>query len=254
MDRSELLTELGRALPVGAEPFVLPPGNVGVVVVDVVRGFTREGNLSDAESMAPMVAELRRTAARLDERLGPRLRLLLLRDSHHPDIPEPPYPPHCVRGTGEEELDPGVAHLADHPRATVLDKDCINGFVGGLARAGEGLWRSRLSDWVVEQQLSALVLVGDCTDICVSDLCVSLLSARNHGMLTAVSPAEREAYARAITSLPIVVYAPACATYDLDGDLPPELAGLRHPGPLAHHVGLWLSQSRGARIASELVV
>lgn len=28
-------------------------------------------------------------------------------DSHHPDIPEPPYPPHCINGTDEAELVPG---------------------------------------------------------------------------------------------------------------------------------------------------
>lgn len=30
-----------------------------------------------------------------------------LRDSHHPDVPEPPYPPHCITGTEESELVPG---------------------------------------------------------------------------------------------------------------------------------------------------
>lgn len=27
-------------------------------------------------------------------------------DSHHPDVPEPPYPPHCIAGTDESELVP----------------------------------------------------------------------------------------------------------------------------------------------------
>lgn len=29
-------------------------------------------------------------------------------DSHHPDIPEHPYPPHCIVGTDETRLVPGT--------------------------------------------------------------------------------------------------------------------------------------------------
>ena len=29
-------------------------------------------------------------------------------DSHHPDIPEPPYPPHCLIGSDESKLVPGI--------------------------------------------------------------------------------------------------------------------------------------------------
>ncbi len=251
MERQELLTALQQALPVEARRAKLGPGNVGLVVVDVVRGFTREGNLSDAASMAPMVQAVDAVLAELDEALGPRLRLLLLRDTHHADIPEPPYPPHCIKGSGEDELDPVIAHAAERPGAVVLDKDCINGFVGAMEPDGEGRWRNRLCDWVVENQLTTLILVGDCTDICVSDLAVALLSARNHGMLTDRDPqSEREAYVAAITGMQILVHAGACATYDLD---PPEpfpagQEGLRHPGAVAHHVGLWVAASRGAGI------
>lgn len=27
-------------------------------------------------------------------------------DTHHPDVPEPPYPPHCIAGTDESKLVP----------------------------------------------------------------------------------------------------------------------------------------------------
>lgn len=29
-------------------------------------------------------------------------------DTHEADKPEPPYPPHCIVGTGEENLVPGL--------------------------------------------------------------------------------------------------------------------------------------------------
>ena len=254
MERTELLNHLRQALPVDSGPASLPPGNVGLVVVDVVQGFTRFGALADADSMAPMVKALAALAKRLADRLGPRLHLALLRDAHHGDVPEPPYPPHCVRGTGEEELDPDIAHLADLPNAVVMDKDCINGFVGTLAPVEGGAWRSGLCDWIVKNNIKTVVLTGDCTDICVSDLAVALLSARNHGMLTALTSDHGEAYVEAIRATEIWVVAGACATFDFDPDapLPHEQRTLRHPGSLAHHVGLWLMASRGARIVTDI--
>ena len=253
MDRSALLKELQQALPVSVGTAMLAPGDVGLVVVDVVRGFTREGNLSDPASMKPMVQAASALATRLDQELGSRLHTLLLRDSHHPDIPEPPYPPHCIQGTGEDELDPEIAWLQQRPRTTVIRKDCINGFVGAMrpVTGGEpGLWCNLLADWVADNALTSLILVGDCTDICLSDLCVALLSARNHGMLTRVDPADRQQYVEAITGLQLYVHATACATFDADpdGPMPQGQEALRHPGSLAHHLGLWIAASRGAII------
>lgn len=249
MDRTRLLTELERSLPVEVGRAALPEGDVGLVLVDVVQGFTRQGAMADPGSMGEMVGAVDALVRELDGRLGQRLHLLVLRDCHSPDVPEPPYPPHCLAGTDESQLDPRVAWLAGHERATLLDKDCINGFVGAMRREGPDRWRNLLVEWVCQHQLRALVLAGDCTDICVSDLCVALLSARNHGMLTVVPAEQREAYAAAITSMPILVHVPACATFDLDPDGPmkgPET--LRHPRALAHHVGLWIMASRGAQL------
>jgi len=253
MDRKTLLDELRRALVVRVTRPPLPRGRVGLIVVDVVRGFTRSGNLSDPRSMAPMVQAIGTLVRALDDRLGERLHLLMLRDCHHPDVPEPPYPPHCIVGTGEELLDPDLAWLADRSQTTVVDKDCINGLVGAMRSVDSAdgrLWRNLLVDWVVEQEIETLVIAGDCTDICVSDLTVALLSARNHGMLTRALPDARERYVAAITSMPIYVYLPGCATYDLDppGPLPAGQEPRRHPGPLAQHVGLWLMASRGAEL------
>jgi nicotinamidase-related amidase len=249
MDRTKLLSELERSLPVELGRATLPPGNVGLVLVDVVQGFTRQGPMADPDSMGEMVRAVDALVRDLDGQLGERLHLLVLRDCHSPDVPEPPYPPHCLVGTEESQLDPGVAWLAGHERATILDKDCINGFVGAMRRDGPHRWRNLLVEWVCQHGLRALVLAGDCTDICVSDLCVALLSARNHGMLTTIPAEQREAYAAAITSMPILVHVPACSTFDLDPDGAiegPET--LRHPRALAHHVGLWVMASRGAQL------
>ena len=53
-------------------------------------------------------------------------------DYHYPDRPEPPYPPHCIAGSGEEDLVPKLQWLANAPQATELRADCINDFVGSI--------------------------------------------------------------------------------------------------------------------------
>jgi nicotinamidase-related amidase len=46
-----------------------------------------------------MVEETNRLARAFTEKGWPILAFL---DTHEPGVPEPPYPPHCERGTGEE--------------------------------------------------------------------------------------------------------------------------------------------------------
>src|SRR3546814_15350637 len=70
--------------------------------------------------------------------------ILAFLDTHVPGKPEPPYPPHCEAGTGEEELVPQLTWLGDDPHATLVRKDCINGFVGAIGKDG----RNAVVDWV----------------------------------------------------------------------------------------------------------
>lgn len=53
-----------------------------------------------------MVEEGARLAKEFSARKWPMLAFL---DTHYPDKPEPPYPPHCIIGTGEENLIPGIS-------------------------------------------------------------------------------------------------------------------------------------------------
>jgi nicotinamidase-related amidase len=171
--------------------------------------------------------------------------ILAFLDTHEPGKPEPPYPPHCEIGTGEENLVPELEWLEDSPHATLIRKDCINGFVGGIEASyvggAHGQHHNKVVDWINNHRLEAVVTVGICTDICVMDFVLTLLSARNHGM----SPTLQD----------IVVLEPGTATYDLslaateERGLPPSAA---HPKAEAHHMGLYFMASRGAILASEI--
>jgi nicotinamidase-related amidase len=229
---------LDATFPVVARPVELR-GRVGLVVVDPCVGFVRRGAMSDPDRMIPMCRRIGAAYRALRDQLGADLHTCVFLDTHASDIPEPPYPPHCIEGTGEELIDEELAWLLDEPRVRVIRKNCINGFVGSIDRVtGQNVF----ADWVRSAGITTLVVTGDCTDICVSDFVVTALSARNHGLFTSADAADRPSYAAAVTGFQVVVLADACATYEAPG----------HSAAAAHHVGLWLMSMRGAVIASAL--
>jgi nicotinamidase-related amidase len=189
-----------------------------------------------------MVAETDRLARRFVEAKRPILAFL---DTHEPDKPEPPYPPHCIRGSGEENHVPELVWLDDCSHVTNLRTDCINCFVGATEASyvggGHGQYHNKIVDWINGHRLDSVVTVGICTDICVLDFVATMLSVRNHGL----TPTLKD----------VVVYEPGCSTYDLplaatkELGLPPTAA---HPQAPTHHIGLYVMAGRGALLAAEL--
>ena len=236
---------IAERMPLHLQPFDVSTGSAGLVIVDEVNGFCTPGagNLAPPSADArieAMVATTECIARQFVERRRPVLAFL---DTHEPDRPEPPYPPHCITGTGEENLVEALAWLADEPDVTLIRKDCINGFVGAIEQTfrSHGASHNKCVDWVNGHRLDSLVVVGICTDICVMDFVLTMLSARNHALM----PTLRD----------IAVLEPACATYDLPPEtartlgLPPTAA---HPAAETHHMGLYFMASRGAILADRL--
>ena len=56
---------------------------------------------------AAIEAMVSHTSALAQAMLARKLPVLVFLDTQEADKPEPPYPPHCIRGTGEEKLVPG---------------------------------------------------------------------------------------------------------------------------------------------------
>jgi nicotinamidase-related amidase len=215
-------------------------GSAGLVIVDEVNGFatTGAGNLAPPLPNAQvdrMVAETNTLAQKFAAAGKPMLAFL---DTHEPGVPEPPYPPHCERGTGEENLVAPLAWLEKNDKTTLIRKDCINGFIGAIGRDGS----NRLVEWVTLNDIQAMLVVGICTDICVMDFVLTTLSARNHGLLGNLRD--------------VVVYEPGCATYDLNRETAQSL-GLPetaiHPQFFTHHMGLYFMASRGAHLSQRII-
>ena len=213
----------------------------GLIIVDEVNGFATvgAGNLAPQtpnEQVSVMVSETNRLARAFTNMKMPVLALL---DTHDPGKPEPPYPPHCERGTGEEDLVPELKWLENDPQATLVRKDCINGFIGAFQPDGS----NAVVDWVNENKVANILVVGICTDICVMDFVLTLLSARNHGML----PSLKE----------VLVYDKGCSTYDLPRNVVEEIGlpvSASHPQEITHYMGLYFMASRGAQLVNNVLV
>ncbi|CAI0403795.1 unnamed protein product [Linum tenue] len=229
---------LKTELPVDQEAFVLN-GDVktGLVMVDLVNGFCTvgAGNLAPMQpdkQISGMIEESVRLARAFCDKKWPVFAFL---DTHHRDVPEPPYPPHCIAGTDEANLVPELQWLENEANATLRRKDCIDGFIGCVEKDGSNMF----VDWVVNNQIQAILVVGICTDICVLDFICSALSARNRGLLSPLQD--------------VVVYSHGCATFDLPARVARAAKDvIAHPQELMHHIGLYIAKGRGAKVVSEV--
>ncbi|XP_030974724.1 nicotinamidase 1 [Quercus lobata] len=235
---SSTIELLKEELPVKQESLVLSEEvKTGLVLVDIVNGFCTvgSGNLAPTqpdEQISGMVDESVKLARVFCEKKWPIFAFL---DSHHPDIPEPPYPPHCIAGTNESKLVPALQWLENEPNATLRCKDCIDGFLGSIEKDGSNLF----IDWVRNNQIKKILVVGICTDVCVLDFVCSTLSARNRGLLVPLED--------------VIVYSNGCATFDLPIHVANTMKdAIAHPQELMHHIGLYIAKGRGAKVVSEV--
>ncbi|GLT68559.1 hypothetical protein SLA2020_407780 [Shorea laevis] len=235
---SQTIDLVKNELPLEQETVVFPEeGLTGLVLVDIINGFCTvgAGNLAPREpnrQISGMINESARLAKLFCEKKLPVMAFL---DSHQPNKPEEPYPPHCITGTDESNLVPALQWIENEPNVTIRRKDCYDGYLGSIENDGSNVF----VDWVKNNQIQTLLVVGVCTDICVLDFVCSTLSARNREFLPPLKD--------------VVVYSQACATFDVPLHIARNTKGaLPHPQELMHHVGLYMAKERGARIANEV--
>lgn len=182
----------------------------GVVAVDMLMGFARLGPLASPRVDAlvePLTAFLEGLAA-----CGVRASWRL-EDEHTPDAGEfAVYPPHCLKGTPEAEPLPELLTSALFRAATRVPKNALSAFD-----------RFDLEAAAHAAGLSRLLVVGDCTDLCVEACALPLrlyANARGH-------------------ALEVVVVENLVDTFDAPG----------HPGDDSHALALYRMAQNGVVVA-----
>ena len=124
-----------------------------VIVVDMQNGFmTPGGMLYCGDGAREIIAPLR---TRVEREKAAGAAVFFTQDTHAPDDAEfEMFPPHCVEGSGEEEIIPELADLAAGAR--IVRKRRYSAF-----------FETDLAVQLQELQPEEVVVVGDCTDICV---------------------------------------------------------------------------------------
>ena len=122
-----------------------------ILVADMVRGFCEEGhNLYIGPAIRETIPRIQRL---LQEEKGRGSHIIFLCDTHDPDDLEfRMFPPHCIRGTEEPEIIPELGEFADE----VIPKRRFSGFFG-----------TNLAERLRRLNPEKIILVGDCTNICV---------------------------------------------------------------------------------------
>jgi len=150
------IDEINGLKPLGISE--LPTKNTALVIVDIINGFIREGALS-----SPVIADIIPSVKRLMEYFKANyMPILALADCHKPGCAEfADFPAHCLDKTAESEI---VDELKETGGYFLMKKNSTNGFhemefVRGITQ---------------NPQLTRFIITGDCTDICVLQLALSL--------------------------------------------------------------------------------
>lgn len=136
----------------------LQGNQTALVIVDMVNGFAREGELKSlrVEGLIPEITELSKACDEL------HIRKIAFADCHTKASPEfDAFPPHCMIDTAEGEI---VDELKEIGGYTLIPKNSTNGFL-----------EEAFHKWLKENEhINTFVITGDCTDICVQQFAITL--------------------------------------------------------------------------------
>ena len=142
-------------------------------------------------------------------------KIIAFADCHDDDSAEfSCYPPHCVKGTEESQL---IDELKLVDNIELIEKNSTNGFHEDV-----------FNKWIKENKdINNFIVTGDCTDICVLQFTLSLKAYFNKRNLQAE----------------VIVPVDSVETFEL---------GI-HKGDLMNLVSLFLIESSGVKLVSEII-
>ncbi len=200
------------------------PATAAIFAADIINGFLREGALSSEriDGITGPVLELVRRAWEYGIR-----DFVFLQDTHPADTPEfEAYPAHAIAGTRESEMIPELAELPFADHFTIIEKNSLHPAIDTTFDA-----------WLdAHPNLRTAIVIGDCTDLCVTALAMHLRLRAN---------------ARGVQGFQVIVPMDCVDTFDIpeNPDLPP---GAAHPAEFFHAVWLYHLASNNIRIVRTL--
>ena len=135
----------------------LDPEKTGLIIVDVVNGFVRQGAMA-----SPLVEDIIPPIVSLMEKCKSRgIPITAFADCHSEGCAEfSSFPPHCIENTAESEL---VDEIKNQGGYSLIKKNSTNGF-------HEEEFKRQLES----SGRDTFIVTGDCTDICVLQLCLAM--------------------------------------------------------------------------------
>lgn len=198
---------------------------VGIVSVDVIKGFCTVGPLASPrvnQIVAPITALFERAWA-----AGVR-DIALPQDTHYEESVEfGQYPPHCIRGTEESDTVEAFKALPFFDQIAAMPKNCINAGLAPDFNAWLGA-RDHIKNWIV---------VGDCTDLCTHQLAMHIRLRANqfqHGNVRVILPVN------------------TVDTYDMPVETAKQIGAVPHDAEFLHVVFLYHMLLNGVEIFTEI--
>lgn len=168
----------------------LPKAETALVVIDMVNGFAKSGNLYSPR-IAALIPEIYSIMKYCSDE---NIKIIAFGDSHTDLSPEfKSYPKHCIKNSFESDM---VEPLKSIDNYNFIEKNSTNGFL-------EEKFQIFLRD---NPKITNFVIIGDCTDICIEQFATTLKAHFNRNNMISR----------------IIVPMNAVDTYDLtphDGDL-----------------------------------
>ena len=132
-----------------------------LIVVDMINGFIKEGNMKD-ENIANIIPNIVDIAQKFQKENNP---IIFIKDAHTLESIEfKKFPVHCLKGTSESQI---VDELEEYvvPELT-YEKNSTS------ARENKKL----MKDIERMKALKEIVITGCCTDICILNLAIGLIN------------------------------------------------------------------------------
>ena len=130
-----------------------------LVIVDMINGFVYDGNMAFTESQA-VIDSIVKLATHFTNK---NYDILAFRDDHLADSLEfRAYPVHCLKGSTESEL--------------ISELQIFENIIDNPKRSTNGVNTPQFQALLQEKTYTEIVVVGVCTDICVLQTTLSLIT------------------------------------------------------------------------------